>query len=66
MRLLMQSPVNGEFEGLDFHGSQLRWLVNRSDGAHILYSYEPAASHALNPALDVTASKDPHLQPRSL
>ncbi len=44
MQFLMQSPVNGEFEGLDFHGSQLRWLVNRSDGAHILYSYEPAAS----------------------
>jgi hypothetical protein len=41
MRLLLQSPVSGEFEGLDFHGPQLRWLVNRSDGQHILYSYAP-------------------------
>lgn len=41
MRQLLQSPVSGEFEGLDFHSSQLRWLVNRTDGQHILYSYAP-------------------------
>ncbi|MFP5228937.1 MAG: hypothetical protein ACLGXA_15065 [Acidobacteriota bacterium] len=41
MRLLMQSPLSGEFEGLDFHGSELRWLLNRSDVNHILYSYAP-------------------------
>lgn len=41
MRLLLQSPVSGEFEGVDFHGEQLRWLVNRSDGQSVLYSYAP-------------------------
>ena len=49
MRLLMQSPVSGEFEGLDFHGPQLRWLVNRSDGPHILYSYAPVYAAASTP-----------------
>lgn len=49
MRLLMQSPVSGEFEGLDFHGPQLRWLVNRSDGPHILYSYAPVFAAASTP-----------------
>ena len=46
MRQLMQSPVSGEFEGLDFHGPQLRWLVNRPDGTHILYSYAPVRASA--------------------
>jgi hypothetical protein len=45
----MQSPVSGEFEGLDFHGPQLRWLVNRSDGPHILYSYAPVYAAASTP-----------------
>lgn len=41
MRLLYQSPMKGEFEGLDFHTDQLRWLVNKPGGEHILYSYAP-------------------------
>lgn len=49
MRLLMQSPVSGEFEGLDFHGLQLRWLVNRTDGNHILYSYAPTWTTSSTP-----------------
>jgi hypothetical protein len=41
MRFLFQASMHGEFEGLDFHTSQLRWLVNQAQNQHILYSYAP-------------------------
>lgn len=44
MRLLMQAPMPGEYEGIDFHGPQLRWLLNQSSGPHVLYSYAPVYS----------------------
>ncbi|MGA7524715.1 MAG: hypothetical protein WBW84_19860 [Acidobacteriaceae bacterium] len=44
MKLLMQAPMPGEYEGIDFHGPQLRWLLNRSSESHVLYSYTPVYS----------------------
>lgn len=43
MRFLFQASMKGEFEGPDFHTDQLRWLVNRADGKHILLSYTPGS-----------------------
>jgi hypothetical protein len=40
-RKLYQAPFPGEYEGLDFKNGELRWLLNRSDGQHILYRYTP-------------------------
>lgn len=41
MKLLLQAPMHGEYEGVDFHSPDLRWLVNLRNGTHILYSYTP-------------------------
>ncbi|ADV82087.1 hypothetical protein [Terriglobus saanensis] len=40
-RKLHQAPFSGEYEGLDFKNGELRWLINRSDGQHILNRYVP-------------------------
>lgn len=40
MRLLMQGSATGEYEGLDFHSGELRWLVNEPNNIHILYQYQ--------------------------
>ncbi len=40
-RKLHQAPFFGEYEGLDFKNGDLRWLINRSDGQHILNLYVP-------------------------
>jgi hypothetical protein len=40
VQLLTQFSMKGEYEGLDFHTGQLRWLVNMVDGTHILYSFD--------------------------
>jgi len=41
MRLLMQASVHGEFEGPDFHGADLRWLVNLPTGSSVVYQFAP-------------------------
>jgi hypothetical protein len=46
MDLLMTPPQIGEWEGIDFHSNQLRWLLNQSKGQY-LFSYQPVAT---NPA----------------
>jgi hypothetical protein len=41
MRLLLTAPMPGEYEGIDFNTSELRWLLNHPDGTHVLYRYLP-------------------------
>jgi hypothetical protein len=39
MRLLLTATMSGEYEGIDANTDELRWLVNRTDGTHVLYRY---------------------------
>ncbi|HEX3986043.1 MAG TPA: hypothetical protein VHX13_05465 [Acidobacteriaceae bacterium] len=41
MRQIAVPSMSGEYEGLDFHSEELRWLVNRPDSASIVYEYAP-------------------------
>ncbi len=55
MQLLYKSPLRGEFEGLDFHSDQLRWLVNYRGDSHILYSYAAGVSDSRSSPLEAAA-----------
>lgn len=39
MEILMQMTPPGEYEGIDFHGNYLRWLVNGADHSHSIYTF---------------------------
>jgi hypothetical protein len=41
MRLLLKATMPGEYEGIDFHSGELRWLLNTTSGTHVLYRYAP-------------------------
>jgi len=45
MHFLFQASMGGEFEGPDFHTSQLRWFVNHGYD-HFLLSYAPTRSQS--------------------
>ena len=41
MQFYFRASMKGEYEGLDFHNSELRWLLNGPGDSHILLSYSP-------------------------